>query len=111
MVLAFNLDPVLAEVKVRLLDALMDVSRVLHSRTSRFSIDLVVAEVVCDMREKAATSSAAVCLLDLRHVVVALQAATSVLNSVPASATPIVGVLEDAVTCVRTFYSDYAAHV
>jgi len=70
-----------------------------------------VAQVACDMREKAAKSSAAVCLLELRLVVVALQAATSVFNSVPAFATPHVGVLEDAVTCARTFYSDYAAHV
>jgi len=111
MVLAFTLDPVIAGVKVRHFDALEDVSRVLRSSSPRVGIDLIVAEATCRTREKAAKSSAAVCLLELRHVMVALQAATLVFDSVPAFATAIADVLEDAVTCARTFYSDFAADV
>jgi len=111
MVLVFTLDPVIAGVKVRHFDALEDVSRVLRSSSLRVSIDLVVAEATCRTREKAANSGAAVCLLELRHVMVALQAETLVFDSVLAFATAIADVLEDAVTCARTFYSDFSADV
>jgi len=108
MVLAFTLDPVIAGIKVRHFAGLEDLCRMLRSSNPRVAINLVVGEATSRLSDGAAKGPAAACLFELRHIMVALQAAALVFESVPSFATSIASVLDDAVSCARAFYADFA---
>jgi len=111
MGLAFTLDPVVARIKVRHLGGLEDLCNVLRSGSPRHGIEMVVGMATSRDCERAAKSRSVICLLELRHIMVALQAAALLFETKPAFAGAIADVFYDAVSCARSFYSDFAGEV
>jgi len=111
MVLAFTLDPVVVGIKVRHFGGLEDLCNVLRSGNPRHGIEMVVGEATSRDCERAAKSRSAICLLELRHIMVALQAAALLFDTKPAFAGAIADVFYDAVSCARSFYADFAGEV
>jgi len=110
MVLAFTLDPVVAGVKVRHFQGLLDVARALRSPQPRQAVEALVAQATSRSRVGPA-SQAADCLRELRHVMVALQAAALVFDASHDFAAAIADVFFEAVSAARAFYGELAADV
>jgi len=111
MALAFALDPVIAGIKQRHFDGLTDIVRALRSATPRSSIEQMVAEATSRTVQRPDRSGSAQCLVELRHIMVALQAAVLVFDSAPGFADAIASVFEEAVVCARAFYSEFSDDV
>jgi len=111
MALAFALDPVIAGIKQRHFDGLTDIVSALRSSKPRSSIEQMVTDATSRPVQRPDRSKAAQCLVELRHIMVALQAAVLVFESAPGFADAIASVLEEAVVCARAFYSDFADDV
>jgi len=111
MALAFALDPVIAGIKQRHFDGLTDIVSALRSSKPRSSIEQMVTDATSRPVQRPDRSKAAQCLVELRHIMVALQAAVLVFESAPGFADAIASVFEEAVVCARAFYSDFADDV
>ena len=69
-------------------------------------MEAIIAQTTSRDRGRFPLTQASECLLELRHILVALQAATLVFDISPKLATAIADVFSDAVTCARVFYAD-----
>jgi len=111
MALAFALDPVIAGIKTRHFDGLTSIVAALRSDNPRLLVRGIVADATCRSRGARPLTQAADCLVQLRHVMVALQAAVLLIDASPAFAVAIADVFENAVACARSFYADFAPDV
>lgn len=111
MVLAFTLDPVVAGVKVRHFVGMQQFADALSSNEPRRCVEAIIAQTTSRDRGRFPLTQAAECLLELRQILVALQAATLVFDISPKFATAIADVFSDAVTCARAFYADLSTDV
>jgi len=110
MLLAFTLDPVVAGIKVRHIEGLLDVARDLRSARPHGAVEAVVAEAINHSLYGPVTRGAC-CLRELRHVLVALQAAALFFHASPPFAVAIADVFSEAVAIARAFYGELAADV
>jgi len=108
MALAFALDPVIAGIKERHFAGLEHIAKELRRGCPRAPVEVIIAEATSRARGGRPLTQAADCLVQLRHVLVALQAAVLVFDATPTFALAIAAVLEDAVRCARAFYSDFS---
>lgn len=111
MALAFALDPVIAGIKQRHFDGLGEIVDALRSASPRSSIEEMVADATSRSAGRPALSKAAQCLLELRHVMVALQAAVLVFSTSPEFPLALSSVFEETVVCARAFYADFSEDV
>ena len=111
MALAFALDPVVAGVKERHVKGLTRIADALLSDAPRLAVDAIAAEATSRLRTRAPLSDAASCLVQLRHILVALQAAVLVFDECPAFAKAMAEVLLDAVSSAKAFYAEFSAEV
>jgi len=110
MLLAFTLDPVVAGIEVRHFEGLLDVACDLRSARPHGAVEAVVAEAINHSLYGPVTRGAC-CLRELRHVLVALQAAALVFHASPPFAVAIADVLSEAVASAGAFYGELAADV
>jgi len=111
MALAFALDPIIAGIKTRHFDGLSSIVAALRSETPRLLVRGIVADATCRSRGARPLTQAADCLVQLRQVMVALQAAVLLFDASPAFAVAIADVFENVVACARSFYADFAPDV
>jgi len=111
MVLAFTLDPVIAGVKVRHFVGMIELADALLTDKPRARTEAFVAEATRRTRAASPLSPGAKCLSELRHILVALQAAALVFDLSPSFAQAIANVFNDAVACARAFYAELAVDV
>jgi len=111
MALAFALDPVVAGLKERHFPGMTRIADALLSDAPRSSVEAMIAEATSRLPNRAPLSEAARCLVELRHILVALQAAVLVFNTCPEFARAIAEVFLDAVASAKAFYADFSAEV
>ena len=108
MALAFALDPVIDGLKQRHFAGLTAISETLRGSEPRAHIERMVAEATGKERGRFPMTREGQCLVELRHIKVALQAAVLVFDRVPAFAQAIADVLQNAVECATRFYADFS---
>ena len=108
MALAFALDPVIAGLKQRHFAGLTAISETLRRSAPRAHIEQMVSEATGKSRGRFPMTRAGQCLVELRHIKVALQAAVLVFDRVPAFAVAIADVFQNAVECATRFYADFS---
>jgi len=108
MALAFALDPVIAGIKMRHFAGLRAIYQALRAEQPRAVIEGMVAEATGLSRGRFPMTRAAHCLVELRHIKVALQAAVLVFDRCAELALAIADVLQHAVECAGRFYADFS---
>lgn len=109
--LAFSWDSMVAGINARHVVGLSHQASMLRGATPRASIDAAISLATCGSRGRFPITPTAGCLMELRHINVALQASVLILDSVPGLGDVVAAVFESAGVCAREFDADFADDV